>query len=311
MRALRAAQSQRVEGVTPHMSYCSSPCEAGLPGCDGCAPSCSASSQLARRRVGALERQREQREGVGEALHTDAYRPVAQVGVARLDEWVLGAVDDAVERLGHDARHVVQRLQVEACRRAALDGGEDEAGQCDRGQVADGHLVLRGVLDDLRAQVGAADRAEVALVGLCVARVLEHHVRRAWRIEGSGLGDSGQASGHHRQPRFGMHVARALLSGLEGYPGQAGGAYNWSGGWPHSCGLLRARACLTPLARPSPSATRGSQTKPSARRQYLARGPRARTSHRARRRPRHAHRTALGPHSGRRRTTCPPARRAS
>lgn len=40
-------------------------------------------------------------------------------------------------------------------------------------------LVGRGVLDDLRAEVGGLDGAEVLLVALEVARVFVQHVRRA------------------------------------------------------------------------------------------------------------------------------------
>ena len=54
--------------------------------------------------------------------------------------------------------------------RAALHIDE-EARQRDGREVAHGDLVGRGVLDDLRAEVGGADRAEVPLVGLVVALV--------------------------------------------------------------------------------------------------------------------------------------------
>ena len=46
----------------------------------------------------------------------------------------------------------------------------------DGGQVADRSLVLARVLHDFRAQVAALDRAEVLLVALAVAAVLEEHV---------------------------------------------------------------------------------------------------------------------------------------
>jgi hypothetical protein len=46
------------------------------------------------RRLGRVERQAEQQEGVGEALHADADRAVAQVGAARRLDWVVVDVDD-------------------------------------------------------------------------------------------------------------------------------------------------------------------------------------------------------------------------
>ena len=41
----------------------------------------------------------------------------------------------------------------------------DEAGQRNRGEIADSDLIGCAVLDDLRAQVGRFDRAQVLLVG--------------------------------------------------------------------------------------------------------------------------------------------------
>jgi len=55
-------------------------------------------------------------------------------------------------------------------------GGAHEAGQGQGGQVADGRLLRRGELHDLRAQVAALDSAQVLLVGLAVAGVLVQHV---------------------------------------------------------------------------------------------------------------------------------------
>jgi len=128
-----------------------------------------------------LEGEAQLREDVGETLHAHANGPVAQVGVACLGQRVVRHRDDAIERARHEARHTPECLEIEpregrrghlgpivlgveprraaaAARRAARLGAH-EARQRDRGEVAHGHLVGRGVLNDLRAQVGAADRA--------------------------------------------------------------------------------------------------------------------------------------------------------
>ena len=112
-------------------------------------------------------------EGVGQALDTEADRSVAHVGVARLRNRVVVPVDDPVQVLGHLVGHLKEFVVVEV----TLVG--DEFGEGDGRQVADGHLVLGGVLDDLRAEVGAADGAEVLLVGLAVGCILVQHVRYA------------------------------------------------------------------------------------------------------------------------------------
>ena len=52
-------------------------------------------------------------------------------------------------------------------------------GHGDRSEVAHRHFVGRGVLDDLGAEVGRTDGAEVLLVGLAVGSVLVEHVWRA------------------------------------------------------------------------------------------------------------------------------------
>ncbi len=64
-----------------------------------------------------------------------------------------------------------------------------KAWQCDGGQIAHGGLLRGGVLEDLCAQIAAADCAQVLLVGLAVACVLVQHV---WV---SGLHLPGQALG--------------------------------------------------------------------------------------------------------------------
>mmetsp|Transcript_5519 Transcript_5519/g.9404 ORF Transcript_5519/g.9404 Transcript_5519/m.9404 type:complete len:237 (-) Transcript_5519:794-1504(-) len=84
------------------------------------------------------------------------------------------AVDDPVEVLGDPSSHPVQLFVVETLRLEVR-----EAREGDGGQVADGDLVLGGVLHDLGAEVGTLDGAQVLLVRLAVAGVLVDHVGRA------------------------------------------------------------------------------------------------------------------------------------
>eukprot|EP00754_Rhynchopus_humris_P001505 Rhum_TRINITY_DN10876_c0_g1::Rhum_TRINITY_DN10876_c0_g1_i1::g.40448::m.40448 len=125
----------------------------------------------------ARERQAQQDEAVRHALDADADGAVALVRLLSLGHRVGVGVDDAVEVVRDHTRHLLQLLVVEEL--FAVVTGLDELGERDRGEVADGHLVLVRVLHDLRAQVAALDRAQVLLVGLRVARVLVQQVRRA------------------------------------------------------------------------------------------------------------------------------------
>ena len=52
----------------------------------------------------------------------------------------------------------------------------DELGEGDGSEVADGHLILRGVFDDFSTEVRGPDGTEVLLVGLAVGGVLVQHV---------------------------------------------------------------------------------------------------------------------------------------
>ena len=52
----------------------------------------------------------------------------------------------------------------------------DESIDSDGGEVADGDFIRAGVLDDLGAEVGTLDGAEILLIGLPVAGVLVQHV---------------------------------------------------------------------------------------------------------------------------------------
>mmetsp|Transcript_13702 Transcript_13702/g.29666 ORF Transcript_13702/g.29666 Transcript_13702/m.29666 type:complete len:227 (+) Transcript_13702:1024-1704(+) len=111
-------------------------------------------------------------EGISETLHAEPDGAVAEVGDACLLDRVVVGIDDTVEIARHVVRDVVQLLVVE-------DTVGDEARQGDGREVAHGDLFGRRVLDDLGAQVRAADCAEVLLVGLAVGRILVENIRRA------------------------------------------------------------------------------------------------------------------------------------
>mmetsp|Transcript_23742 Transcript_23742/g.65637 ORF Transcript_23742/g.65637 Transcript_23742/m.65637 type:complete len:218 (+) Transcript_23742:84-737(+) len=122
----------------------------------------------------ALEGEPHDQEGIRQALDAQAYRPVSHVRASSLLHWIVIPVDDLVEVPSGDLRHLVEPLEVILLRVAV--------GKCRQGngcKVADGDLVRRGVLDDLRAEVGAVDSAKVLLVGLAVGMVLVEHVGRA------------------------------------------------------------------------------------------------------------------------------------
>mmetsp|Transcript_1161 Transcript_1161/g.4600 ORF Transcript_1161/g.4600 Transcript_1161/m.4600 type:complete len:635 (-) Transcript_1161:687-2591(-) len=143
-------------------------------------------------RFGRVEGHAEQDEHVRETLHAEADGAVAHVGALRGVHGVVVDVDDAVQvarRLAGDLGELgVVEVAVLGAERAAqllrfrLAGGgrgvvlDHEAGQRDGREVAHRGLLGGGELDDLRAQVGGLDGAEVLLVGLAVARILEEHV---------------------------------------------------------------------------------------------------------------------------------------
>ena len=98
---------------------------------------------------------------------------MAHVGVACFGDGVVVPVDDAVEV----ARHAVGDLkELVVVKRAVF---LHKLGNGDRRQVAHGHFVRCGVFDDLCAEVGRPDGAQILLVGLAVGGVLVEHVWRA------------------------------------------------------------------------------------------------------------------------------------
>mmetsp|Transcript_13701 Transcript_13701/g.29658 ORF Transcript_13701/g.29658 Transcript_13701/m.29658 type:complete len:291 (+) Transcript_13701:1024-1896(+) len=111
-------------------------------------------------------------EGISETLHAEPDGAVAEVGDACLLDRVVVGIDDTVEIARHVVRDVVQLLVVE-------DTVGDEARQGDGREVAYSDLFGRSELDDLGAQIGRTDGAEILLIGLAVGRILVQHVRRA------------------------------------------------------------------------------------------------------------------------------------
>ena len=123
-------------------------------------------------RLYAIERMAHEDEGIRQALHADADGAVAHVAAARFGDRVVVLVDDPVEVLRQLVGDAEELVVIEL---ALLH----ELGQRDGAQVAHGHLVGAGVLDDLRAEVAALDGAQVLLVALAVGGVLEEDVGRA------------------------------------------------------------------------------------------------------------------------------------
>lgn len=111
-------------------------------------------------RLGAVERQTQSHERVGETLDTNANWAMAHVGLAGLGDRVVIHVDDAVEIECDDLADGVKLLEV------VLFVGGDEGGESDGGEVANSDFVGGGVLDDLGTQVGRLDGAKVLLVRL-------------------------------------------------------------------------------------------------------------------------------------------------
>merc|ERR1719402_2035036 len=117
-----------------------------------------------------LEGEPHQDEGVSESLDTDADGPVSHVAPLRLLDRVVVDVNDFVEVLGGNLSDLFESVEVVSLVRL------DESIDSDGGEVADGDFIGAGVLDDLGAEVGTLDCAEILLVGLPVAGVLVQHV---------------------------------------------------------------------------------------------------------------------------------------
>ena len=98
---------------------------------------------------------------------------MTKVGAFGLFDRIIVDVDHLVEILRDDLRHLAQLVKVVGLI------GQHKFVERNRRQIADGHLVWRAILDYLRAQIRAFDRAEILLIRLRVARVLIEHIRKA------------------------------------------------------------------------------------------------------------------------------------
>jgi hypothetical protein len=96
-------------------------------------------------------------EGVRESLHADPNGTVAEVGTAGLRDRIVVHVDDSVEIESNHFRHVVELGEI------VLPVG-DEGRECYGGKIANRNLVGGWIFNDLRAEVGWFDGAEILLI---------------------------------------------------------------------------------------------------------------------------------------------------
>eukprot|EP00438_Fugacium_kawagutii_P034554 Skav201792 [mRNA] locus=scaffold645:38737:39012:- [translate_table: standard] len=87
---------------------------------------------------------------------------MAHVGTTSFFHGIVVSIDDLVQILCDHLGDLIEFLEV---KNITLHKG----GQGNGCKVADCHLILGGVLNDLRAQVGAMDGAQVLLVGFAIA----------------------------------------------------------------------------------------------------------------------------------------------
>ncbi|KAG9533704.1 hypothetical protein KCU93_g71, partial [Aureobasidium melanogenum] len=167
--SFRASQSQRSEGVTPHISYWSSPLETGEPGQSGVVDGLE-DLDVELSSIGRVERHAKSEEGVSESTNTKTNGTVAEVALASLRDRVVVDLDNLVQVLGDNLNNLVKLLEVELLLAHVYEGGKSEGSQ-----VADGDLIRSSVLDNLSTQVGAANDTEVLLVTLAVASILVQH----------------------------------------------------------------------------------------------------------------------------------------
>lgn len=117
-----------------------------------------------------LERHAQSKESIGKTLDTDTNGSVSHVAVASFRNGVVVHINDPVQVANDSLCDLVQLLEVVAGLVVV-----DERGKGKRGKVADSNLIRGTVLDNLSAQVGAADGTQVLLVALAVAVILVEH----------------------------------------------------------------------------------------------------------------------------------------
>src|SRR6185312_14440164 len=104
----------------------------------------------------AFERQPQQDEGVGQSLNAEPDGAMTEIGISRLFDRIEVMIDDLVEVLCDLVGYLVQLLVIEGA-------VSDKTRQGERGQVANGHLIRRGILDDLGTEIRASDSTEILL----------------------------------------------------------------------------------------------------------------------------------------------------
>ncbi len=124
---------------------------------------------------GTVERNLEHGKGIGKTLDTKSDRTVLHVGVASFLNGVKVAVNDTVQVACQGHGNLAKLFKIEFERTGRVDAS-DQLGKTDAGKIADGSLVLGGVLDNLGTKVGRLDGSQVLLVGLAVAVILVEHV---------------------------------------------------------------------------------------------------------------------------------------
>mmetsp|Transcript_27903 Transcript_27903/g.64842 ORF Transcript_27903/g.64842 Transcript_27903/m.64842 type:complete len:299 (-) Transcript_27903:754-1650(-) len=105
---------------------------------------------------------------------------MAHVRLARLWHRVVVAIDDLVQVLRGNLGDPVETLEVVGLSSFSTLGilghRRCKGWQGDRCQVAHSHFIRRGVLNDLRTEIGRVDGTQVLLVGLAVCCILVEHV---------------------------------------------------------------------------------------------------------------------------------------
>lgn len=122
----------------------------------------------------AVKRHPHQYKHIRQALDADTDGSIFHIADTRLLRRIEIDVDHAVQVRRDDLGDAVQRLEIEGLRFLFY-----KRRQRNGRQIADRGLVRVAVFHDLRAQIGALDRAQILLVGLHVGRVLVQQVRRA------------------------------------------------------------------------------------------------------------------------------------
>ena len=107
---------------------------------------------------------------IGQTLDTNADGAVPLVRPFSLGDGVKVGINDSVQVEGDHLGDADESLKIK------FFVGSDKLRQIDGGQVTHRGLLSRGILKHLCAQVAAANRSEVFLVGFFIACVLVQHV---------------------------------------------------------------------------------------------------------------------------------------